>query len=500
MKRIIIATAVLLWGCHAAWGQQASDRDPVPMPTANTDTLMKHVRELSSEEYAGRLAGSAGYNAAAEYAARVLNGYGAKVLTGKEAQEFEVECNEVENCKFNIYRPGDKEKRVFTLGNEFCCAGMTGRGYVDGQLVFVGYGIDNKSFNEYGRVDVQGKVAVVLTGLPDNGVLPAKTLEQYATLRDKARVAQKHGAMGMIAINVSKGCRSHEPQGRGYCGTLPHLATFPVLHVTRDCATEMFRNEQMPWDSAQATIDRQKRPASFALLKKTEIDVNARYNPHAATHNVIALLEGTDKRYKNEYIMVGASLDGAGMQGETCIFPSADVNASGCAAVLEMARLLSHPDYRPKRSVLFVLFGAGEHQCMGSQEFVNNYKALRRIEAFVNVQNVGSGDSLVVLGNNRYPTLWQTAYTRDTLGERLMARTDEKTNPKGDAKAFDAIGLPSLVITTLNGLQHNHVSSDIWENIDRRMLTAATQLAAETVCELGEGLYQGRSPRSRAWR
>ena len=76
----------------------------------------------------------------------------------------------------------------------------------------------------------------------------------------------------------------------------------------------------------------------------------------------------------------------------------------------------------------------------------------------------------------------------------------EKTNPRGDAKAFDAIGIPSMVFTTHNGMQHNRVSSDIWENIDRRILTMTAQLLVEATCELGEGLYQGRSPRSRAFR
>ena len=153
-------------------------RDPMAMPAANEDSIMKHVIELSSETYHGRLAGSAGYDAAVDYVRRTLADYG----IGSDLQHFTLECNEVENCKFNLYTPGTKDKRTFILGNDYCCAGMTGRGYIDANMVFVGYGIDNEVYNEYAKVDVQGKIVVVLTGLPEHPWLPS-TCSPCATRR-----------------------------------------------------------------------------------------------------------------------------------------------------------------------------------------------------------------------------------------------------------------------------------------------------------------------------
>ena len=471
------------------------ERKPVPMPTVCTDTLVKHVMELSSEGYQGRMAGSEGYDMALRYVKRVLSSYGVEELT---EQQFSVECNEVENCKFNVYRPGMKEKRVFTLGNEFCCAGMTGRGYVDAQMVFCGYGVDARQHDEYKGVDVKGKVAVVLTGLPDGHALPRKVAEQYMTLRDKARAAERHGAIGLLVVNVSRSVSANEPQGRVYCGELPHLATFPILQLTLDCGREIFEDEQMGLDSAIDAIASLRSVQSFSLRKKAEVDVNARYRPAAPTANVYGLLRGSDKSLAKEYIAVGASLDGVGMQGETCLFPGADINATGVAALLETARVLSDPEYRPKRSVLFVIFGGGEHQFAGSREFVASYPRQARIEAFVGPQNIGYGDSLVVLGGGKYPTLYDIAANRDTLpGRHNVKQLVEQDMPRGDARAFDAIGIPSLVLTTWNGMHYNHTTTDIWENIDRRVMTMATQLMAETVAELGEGLYMGRSPKSK---
>lgn len=484
------AASLLLFGPLA----HAQMRDPMAMPVVEEDSVMKHIIELSSERYAGRMAGTQGYDNAARYVANTLARFGAKV----DLQHFALECNEVEDCKFNIYTPGSKEKRVFTLGNEFCCAGMTGRGYVDAQMVFCGHGIDYENFNEYEKVDVQGKIVVVLTGLPRAASLLANVADRYASLRDKARTAERHGAIGMLAINNTRSCLENEVQARLYCGELPHLATFPILHLTIDCGRELLDGEAKTLDELLAAADSSKETTSFPLLKKAEIDVNALYRQRATTANVLGMLEGYDKKFNDEIIVVGASLDHVGQQGETCLFPGADINASGVAALLETARLLSQSNFRPRRSILFVLFSGSEQQWLGSRIFLSNYPKMRKVEAFVNVQNIGCGDSIVLLGDARYPTLWDIARVRDSANHSLIWHSPEKTAPRGDAKGFDMMGIPSLVFTAHNGLQHNHVTSDIWENIDRRMLVGASQVMVETVRELSDGVYRGRSPKSKA--
>ncbi len=493
-KHFMTIAAALFLGAgllSAQRPEQQVKRDEVPMPTVHQDTLMKHVMELSSETYRGRLAGTEGYDRAARYVQRVLQRYGLEQI---EEMPFTVECNEVENAKFNVYRPGDKERRVFTLGNEFCCAGVTGRGYVDAQMVFCGYGIDHSDFDEYKYVDVKGKVAIVLTGLPEGLGLPEAVASHYITLRDKARTAEKHGAIGMLAVNVSPSCPSYEVQAKTWCGELPHLGTFPILQLTLDCAREIMADQVIPLDSAMMRIERDGKVQSFSLLKKAEIDVNARYNPVARTANIVGLLRGSDKYLSSEYVVIGASLDGSGMQGETCLFPGADINATGVAAVLETARLLSQADYRPRRSVLFVIFSGSEQQYAGSRAFVELYPQLKRAEAFVNVQNIGYGDSVDVLGGFKYPTLESLVLDRDTVAGRMnIVRGGEPKGLRGDARALDAVHIPSVVITTTRGMHHNHTTTDVWENIDRRIVTICSQLVTETVAELGEGLYQGRN-------
>lgn len=545
MKTVKLMLLVAFMALMSQVGAQAQE--------VSTDSLMKHVIELSSARYEGRLAGTYGYNAAARYCIEVLSRYGVQPYDeeGGWMQPFEVECNEIENCTFNTYIAGQKDHTPYTLGNDFVCAGMTGRGYADANVVFCGYGLDAAAYDEYAHVDAQGKIVVVASGVPN--FLPSNITDQYATLRDKAKVAKAHGAVALVSVNMSKTCPDYEVQGKVYSGELPHLATFPIIQPTKYCASELFRGEDLSLDEAMARIQEDHNPHSFAFTKKFEIEVNAKYHPAATTGNVVGILKGSDRHMDNEYIVVGAHLDHLGMQGETCIFPGADDNASGVAAVLETARLLSQMpmDKRPGRSVLFVLFSGAEQQNMGSELFVCNFPHQRRIEAFINAESIGSGDSLDVRGNQRYPNLWDIACRNDSVythamgrskktikvyasEEELEARAKERkqlekeaakdpkkmkalrkqkptgnekfseqvvegfqTLPTGDAASFQVLQVPSLVFATFNGNQHAHVPSDIAENINRDILTKAASLMFHTIHELTNGNYRGRSRESK---
>lgn len=465
---------------------------------ASLDTLLSHIRELSSSKYEGRLSGTDEYLQAADYVTQALERYGVKPYKGEWAQYFETECNKIENCTFNSYVNSNDTREVYVLGRDFCCAGMTGRGYADAPVVFCGYGIDNGAFNEYADVDAKGKIVMVLSGVPS--FLPSAVTDKYVQLRDKARVARAHGACAMVVVNMSPSCSPYEVQGTVYNGELPHLPTFPILQSTRDCGDRLLQNEKMTLEEAVHKIGDSRTPQSFHLRKKFEVDVNAKYHPAALTTNIIGVYPGNDPKLANEYVVVGASLDHVGMQGTTCLFPGADDNASGVAALLETARMLQYAEDQPSRPIVFALFACGEQQHLGSQIFVSNFKPLKNIEAFVNVTALGVGDSIAVLGNKRYPHLWSVARKVDTLYCGNDVAVGMKTMPKGDAVAFDHVGIPSINITSYKGHRHNHVPSDIVENIDRRYIVKATQLLFETVLDLSFGEYQGRSNASKRLR
>ena len=133
--------------------------------------------------------------------------------------------------------------------------------------------------------------------------------------------------------------------------------------------------------------------------------------PRAATApNVIAVLKGSDPRLQNEYVLISAHMDGLGVgqpvDGDS-IYNGADDNASGTAAILEVAEGLALAEERPRRSIAFLAVSGEERGLLGSSWFVENPPMpLERIVANVNIDMVGRNweDTIAVIGKP-YSTL-----------------------------------------------------------------------------------------------
>lgn len=496
-KAIVGALLSMIFPMHG-WSQVIPTDDPLmPNIMPVSDTLLKHINTLSSDTYRGRLAGDRGYMEATQYVINELRSYGVRPFQGSWLQPFEIERNLIEACSFQVQSMRDNSFRTLVIGSDFVCAGKTGVGFTQGQAVFCGYGIDEDSYNEYSNMELTGRIAVVLSGTPK--WLPSNVASRYKSIKDKARVAQKHGANALVVINLDTTCRPDEVQASVYSGEGPHLKNFPMLLTTRVCGGQLLEPEPLGLSQAIAKIDQTKQPQSFIMDQRFEIKAYADYNVKAPTANVVGYLPGSETPENREYVVVGAHLDHVGMQGESCIFPGADDNASGVAAVLEVARMLTQCPLPPKRNVVFVLFAGAENEHEGSLEFLKRFKKLKYVEAFVNAESIGAGDSIRVLGNECYPLLYAMADSNDKHHTQAMTHI-YSPKPDGDAAHFNEIGIPSIVITTLNGHIHNHVQEDIPEYIDIEMVRRCTKLMFETVYELSEGIYRGRSLRSRAFR
>lgn len=134
------------------------------------------------------------------------------------------------------------------------------------------------------------------------------------------------------------------------------------------------------------------------------------------TRNVIGVLKGSDTKLKDEVILLTAHMDHIGtregMSGDN-IFNGADDDASGCVAVLQLARSLA--DKHPKRTVLFVFFGSEETGGQGNQYFLQHPPVpLKSIVANLEFEMIGRPDPAV-----KPDELWLTGYDRSNLGPEL---------------------------------------------------------------------------------
>ncbi len=107
------------------------------------------------------------------------------------------------------------------------------------------------------------------------------------------------------------------------------------------------------------------------------------------TYNVLGLMQGKDSILKNEVIVLGAHYDHLGMKGDS-IYHGADDNASGVAALLEIAEKVKAHEKDLKRSVIFIAFGAEEQGLLGSQFFIENpIVPIEQIKLMINMDMVG---------------------------------------------------------------------------------------------------------------
>lgn len=132
------------------------------------------------------------------------------------------------------------------------------------------------------------------------------------------------------------------------------------------------------------------------------------------TWNVIGILRGSQP---GEAIMLSAHLDHLGVNASLTgdnIFNGADDDASGCVAVLELARVLA-AGQRPRRTIYFIGFGSEEEGGLGSDYFIKHSPVpLKQIVADLTFEMLGRPDAKVPKG-----TLWLTGFERSTLGPEL---------------------------------------------------------------------------------
>lgn len=189
------------------------------------------------------------------------------------------------------------------------------------------------------------------------------------------------------------------------------------------------------------------------------------------TQNVVAILNGSDPAYRNKYIVVGAHFDHLGRgtrysmdpQAGDAIRNGADDNASGTAAVLQLARMLSIS--KPRHSVVFITFSGEEEGLLGSQYFVENSPVpVDSIVAMFNFDMVGrlKDDKLFVYGSGtatEFPTLVDSANLK--LIPALNIQGGGDGFGASDHSSFYAKNIPVLHFFTDSHADYHRATDDV---------------------------------------
>jgi len=336
---------------------------------------------------------------AAEYIARHFAKNGLKLLGEDGFQYFEV----VRDIELG---PGNKLEfngAQAVVNEDFIPFAFSENARRTGALCFAGYGFDYASdtlnWNDYAGLEIADHWVMILRGTPDPD-LPASPFDAQADIRRKVLEARDRSAAGVIMVSGKEFDEADDLVSLYYDKSQAG-ANLPVIHVKRELANQLLAESGKTIEELEAEMIANRQPASFNLPATITIETEV-IQRKATTQNVAALLRGRDPVLRDEVIVIGAHYDHLGMGGPNsgsrvpdtlAVHNGADDNASGVAAILELAEQFAHGGTRPARSLLFLAFGAEEMGLIGSKYFTANPLVEKsRITAMVNFDMVGRMD------------------------------------------------------------------------------------------------------------
>ena len=489
-----------------AWAPARSDADTTAEIDAH-DALV-HVKALAAPEMEGRGALTPGLGRAADYIAARFRAMG---LAGAGDAGGFFEAVDLPLPR----RPGPRTAlrlggRALEIGRDF--APSLGAAATRGQagIVFAGYGISTTGgYDDYAGVDARGALVICLRYAPRYDVASGHAADPRfdagAALRAKIDNAIRHGAIGLAIVDLAPPTAAGAAPGDASAGAAEpdhgqvpaaapgELSSFAVgsvsgagniasFHLARAAAARLLGGAGGdPLASLQRRIDDSGRPASFQPAGVADFTVDWE-TPSIPGHNVVALLAGSDPVLRREAVLIGAHYDhlGRGDEGSALgpsgqVHPGADDNASGTAAILEVAEALSASPVRPKRSLLFVAFTGEEKGLIGSLALAAQARG-RQVVAMLNLDMVGRmrAGALEVGGALTAPE-WE-AIVNAANQDRLALSFPRRVVPNSDHAAFLGKQIPSLFLFT--GLHTDyHRASDTWDKINAEGIAQTARLA-----------------------
>ncbi len=468
--------------------------EPVPVPATR---LLDEVKILSAPEMDGRASATPGGERAALHVAAVLREAGLRPADGHAyAMRFSVPTR-VRLGNDNRLAFAGPDARTLVLKTDWTPAGGSADGAVEGEVVFVGYGITAPElhYDDYAGIDVRGKIVVALGGEPRRADPPSPFARAYTggygQRAYKARAAHDHGALALLFVLRPEADPDTLPPLRGGLGA----GDLPSAAITRATAEALLGPGGQHLAELKERIDTTLAPASVALP-----GVRAALSVHlvretGTTANIVGILPGTDPRLAREAVVIGAHYDHLGRAGEgsldtehlTDVHPGADDNASGTAVVLGLARAFAASGGTP-RTLVFALFSGEEMGFLGAGAYVRHPPfPLERTVAMVNFDMVGRmRDNRIIVGGFDSGSRLEGIVTDAAAGLGLEVELRGSPWAPSDHQSFYQHRVPVLFFHT--GVHDDyHRPSDTWEKINAVGLERVVTLAERVIDRLARG-------------
>ena len=442
------------------------------LETITERDLDAHLRFLSSDELRGRAPGTPGGEAAAAYIAAQYARAGLEPFGGDFQQRFDVvgTTTDPDRSSLALLPAGGPATEADIPAQAVLWPGVPDTAIdVEGEVVFVGYGVAAPEYgwDDFGGVDLTGRIALVLVGDPpappaEPDLFDGFALTYYGRWTYKLEEAARRGAAGVLLVHTT--ARAGYPWSvveaswTGEQFALPPRPDGAAVAPLQGWVTSAYAREM----AAAAGLDFADLTAQAARREFVALPtgLRARGTLRAAvrplrTANVVGVLAGGDPAGRAEAVVLTTHYDHLGVgppvDGDS-IYNGAYDNASGVSLLLEIAEAFGSLEPRPRRSIVFVATAAEEAGLLGAEHYVRNPPVpLRRTLANVNIDGGnlwGETEDVVAMGGER-STLGVVARRR--AAEMGMRITPDRAPERGfffrsDHFPFARAGVPALYV------------------------------------------------------
>ena len=503
MKKQFIMYFLLLAGI----GVFAQTEVEKGMAAITPEAVKGQLEFLASDWTEGRAVGTKGEYIAADYIASMFQVYGIKpfgdagmpAMTGRRRMMSEnmgpLPKTYFQNFSLIQYEPGDEQTFSVistTAGSEssidfgyktdfFVRTGTVGQ-TTKAPLVFVGYGFEDneKGYSDLAKINLKGKIAVVLSGFPGSRdtasvaykkFAPQDRMARFSIERNKAEKLEKAGAIAIIQVNPNADPMAgwaqnqiYPAKGQHYEADKPlrtyydtsmsmpsdsltgNIATFTV---TTRLVNEILKGTGLNIAGFEKTVAEKMQPASRELAGKMVAFRTTVKSEVLKVRNVIGYIEGEKK---DEFIVVGGHYDHLG-KWDGYIWNGADDNGSGTVGVMTIAKAFAATGKKPEKSVIFAAWTGEEKGLFGSKYFVQDaMKKKMNIVLNLNYDMIARDETNDTLKNKAdmsytkaYPGIEEL--TKKNLADYKINldmdySASEKPSGGSDLAPFAAVGIP----------------------------------------------------------
>ncbi|MEW6159781.1 MAG: M28 family peptidase [Verrucomicrobiota bacterium] len=455
------------------------------VPEISAEDLRTQVEYLASDTLEGRMTGSKGIRLAADFIAETLRKAGLKPFGASDSYfqtfEFNAGVRVLTNANQLSFEFAGAHTS-FAPEQDFRPLSFTANGSVEGEIVFAGYGLSvpgkpGEGYDSYAGLDVTNKIVLVLRYVPE-GVEPKRRqeLNRYAALRYKAMIAREHGAKALLVVTGPNSPNAGELIGLSFDSSSAS-SEIMAASVTSKVADALFAAAGKDLKTVQSNLDTENPHAEGGFaLKGVRLKLStAVEHIRKSDRNVLAYLPAARGDRVAEHLLVGAHYDhlGYGETGamkhsgeETAIHNGADDNASGVAAVLELAAALAAEQKRNssafQRAIVFAFWSGEELGLIGSSHYVEHpVWPLSNLVACLNFDMVGRlQENKLNLQGTASSTLWRRlAEKRNVAAGFNLVLQDDPYLPT-DVTAFYPKQIPVLNFFTGSHADYHRPTDD----------------------------------------